>query len=106
MDVLNSLFTKAGDFGLLQPPCRGNLGQRISLYADGVVLFIRPQEVEMNLTMSMLDRFGEASGLQTNLQKNCVVPSGEATFTQRGRPTPTTLRSSVYPAIFCRLRPR
>jgi len=63
MDVLNSLFTKAGDFGLLQPPCRGNLGQRISLYADDVVLFIRPQEAKMYLIVSILDKFREASGL-------------------------------------------
>jgi type IV secretory pathway VirB9-like protein len=57
MDVLNSLFTKAGDLELLQlqPLTRVNPGQRISLYANDVVLFIRPQEVEMNLTMSILD---------------------------------------------------
>ena len=70
MDVLNSLFTKAGDLELLQPLTQGNPGQRISLYADDIVLFIRPQEVEMNLTMSILDMFAEASGLQTNLQKS------------------------------------
>jgi len=29
----------------------------------------------MNLTVSILDKFGEASGLQTNLQKkSCVIP--------------------------------
>ncbi|KAG2611816.1 hypothetical protein PVAP13_4KG212210 [Panicum virgatum] len=42
MDVLNSLFTKAEGLGLLQPFTRGNNGQRISLYADDVALFIRP----------------------------------------------------------------
>jgi hypothetical protein len=74
MDVLNSLFTKAGELELLQP-LRGNLGQHISLYADDVVLFIRPQYVELNLIMSILDVFGEASNPHTNLQKSCVIPN-------------------------------
>jgi hypothetical protein len=67
MDVLNSLFSKAGDLELLQPLSRGSPSQRIPLYADDVVLFTWPQEAEMNLTVSILDKFGEASGLQTNL---------------------------------------
>jgi hypothetical protein len=60
MDVLNSLFTKAEGLGLLQPFTRGNNGQRISLYADDVALFIRPVEDEMILTMQILEVFGEA----------------------------------------------
>lgn len=51
MDVFNSLFTKASDLDLLLPLSRWNLGQRIYLYAEDVVLFIRPVEEEMNLTM-------------------------------------------------------
>lgn len=74
MDVLNSLFTKAGEVGLLAPLVRRSPLQRISLYADNVTLFIRPTEQEMNLTIEILSKFGEASGLQTNLQKSCVVP--------------------------------
>lgn len=31
-------------------------------------------EDEMNLTMEILGKFGEASGLHTNLQKSCVIP--------------------------------
>lgn len=73
MDVLNSLFTKAGELGLLAPLARCNPLQRISLYADDVAFFIRPMEQEMNLTMDILANFGEASGLQANLQKSCVV---------------------------------
>ena len=74
MDVLNSLFSKAGEMGLLQPLSRRNPNQRISLYADDVALFIKPTEDEMNLTMEILGKFGEASGLHTNLQKSCVIP--------------------------------
>lgn len=46
MDVLNSLFTKAGEVGLLQPLARGKIKQRISLYADDVALFIQPIDEE------------------------------------------------------------
>jgi hypothetical protein len=51
MDVLNSIFVKAGDLELLQPLPRRIPTQRISLYADDVALFIRPVAAEMNLTM-------------------------------------------------------
>ena len=74
MDVLNSLFIKAESLGLLQPLTRGSAGQRISLYVDDVALFIRPVENEMNLTTSILEVFGEASGLHTNFQKSCAIP--------------------------------
>ena len=42
MDVLNSLFLKAEAEGLLSP--LQSTGQRLSLYADDVALFIRPTE--------------------------------------------------------------
>jgi len=74
MDVLNSLFTKAGELELLQPLSRRNLGQRISLYTDDVAMSIRPVEEEMGLTLEILHKFGEASGLHCNLQKSCVIP--------------------------------
>ena len=74
MDVLNSLFTKASELELLTPLATHNPPQRISLYADDVALFIRPIAQEMNLTMDILATFGVASGLQTNLQKSCVIP--------------------------------
>jgi hypothetical protein len=73
-DVLNSLFTKAEELGLLQPLTRRNIGQRISLYADDVALFIRPIEQELDLTIKILEIFGEASGLRTNFQKSCAIP--------------------------------
>ena len=72
MDMLNSLFTKAESEGLLQP--LHSIGRRLSLYADDVALFIRPEPEDLQLTKSLLQIFGEASGLQTNLQKSCVIP--------------------------------
>lgn len=72
MDVLNSLFLKAETEGLLQP--LHSTGQRMSLYADDVALFIRPEEDDLQLTKNLLYVFGVASGLQTNLHKSCVIP--------------------------------
>ena len=65
MDVLNSLFLKAEAEGLLSPLL--STGQRLSLYADDVALFIRPTEEDLQLTKDILRCFGEASRLQTNL---------------------------------------
>jgi len=74
MDVLNSLFVKAGNEGLLQPLSPRVSGQRLSLYADDVALFIKPLEEELQITRDILKVFGDASGLQTNIQKSNIIP--------------------------------
>ena len=74
MDVLNSLFIKAGEDGLLQPLSPRISGQRLSLYADDVALFIRPVDDELQVTKEILNAFGMASGLQTNLHKSSIIP--------------------------------
>lgn len=74
MDVLNSLVGRAdqeGHFHLLaiqQPQ------HRISLYADDAVLFLRPYTADLNLIKELLEVFGHASGLVTNLAKSSVHP--------------------------------
>jgi len=68
MDVLNSLFAKAELEGLLRP--LHSTGQRLSLYADDVALFIRPDHDDLQITKSLLQIFCDASSLQTNLQKS------------------------------------
>jgi hypothetical protein len=69
-DVLNSLFVNAEHEGLLQPFNRGVSGQRLSLYADDVALFIKPATEELLTTKGILNIFGEASVLHTNLSKS------------------------------------
>lgn len=69
MDILNSVFNKACEIGLLSPLSCRNPGQQISLYADDVAIFIRPVQEEMNLTIRIFEKIGEASGPRTNLQK-------------------------------------
>ena len=39
-----------------------------------MALFIRPKETDLHLTKNLLQVFGDVSGLQTNLQKSCVIP--------------------------------
>jgi hypothetical protein len=74
MDVLNSLVTKASELGLLQPLMRRGNGQRVSLYADDVVLFPQPKENELNLVKEILRIFCEASSLITNIGKCSMTP--------------------------------
>jgi len=47
---------------------------RISLYADDVTIFLRPAAADINLTLQLLQLFGDASGLKTNVQKSNVLP--------------------------------
>ena len=39
-----------------------------------MALFIHPIEEDLQLTKTLLQLFGEVSGLQTNLHKSCVIP--------------------------------
>jgi hypothetical protein len=50
MDALNLLISKAAESGLLQPLSSRSIQHRVSLYADDVVLFVRPSESDIALT--------------------------------------------------------
>ena len=43
------------------------------ILVDDVALFNRPQADDLQLTKELLQIFGEASGLQTSLQKSCLI---------------------------------
>jgi len=74
MDALNWMVTRAAEAGLLQPLSRRPIQHRISLYADDVALFLRPAVEDISLTLQLLQLFGDASGLRTNVQKSSVMP--------------------------------
>ena len=74
MDVLARMVAKASTEGLLQTLATRALSHQISLYADDVVLFLRPTSSDINLILDILQLFGEASGLKTNLQKSSAYP--------------------------------
>ncbi|WVZ93818.1 LOW QUALITY PROTEIN: hypothetical protein U9M48_039773 [Paspalum notatum var. saurae] len=67
MEVLNALVLKASGQNLLQP-----LVHRMSFYADDVILFLRPNHVDLSLISWLLEVFGHASGLRTNFSKSSV----------------------------------
>lgn len=73
MYSLNLMVSKAADAGLLQPLCSRSIHHHMSLYADDVVLFLRPS-AKIDLTVSILHLFGEGSGLKTHIQKSSVAP--------------------------------
>jgi hypothetical protein len=64
----------AAEEEILQPLARRVLPHRVSIYADDVVIFICPEEGDINITMEILRLFGFASGLKTNLQKSNDLP--------------------------------
>lgn len=74
MDVLGHLVAKAEEEGLLESLSHRPLQHRISLYADDVVLFLHPNERDIQMVFNILQLFGEASGLKTNVQKTSVYP--------------------------------
>ena len=72
--MLCHLVHRASEEELLQPLARRALQHRISLYVDDVVIFLRPTASDINITLDILQLFGEASGLKTNIQKSSVHP--------------------------------
>lgn len=74
MDILNSLISYASREGLLQPLAVPQAQHRISIYANNAILFLRPAENDIYLVKQLLEIFGHASGLKTNLEKSPVTP--------------------------------
>jgi hypothetical protein len=75
MDILSQLIQQASEEGLLQPLSSKPLQHRISLYADDVMIFLRPDPPDISLLLNILQLFGTASGLKTNVQKSNVLPN-------------------------------
>jgi hypothetical protein len=47
---------------------------RLSLYAVDAAVFINLIKADVDLTMSILQQFGDTTGLRINLQKSMVAP--------------------------------
>ena len=73
MEVLNSLLKRADALGLLLP-LDDRVKDRVFLYADDVVLFIRPHQQDLIVVNAILEIFARASGLKTNLGKCHISP--------------------------------
>jgi hypothetical protein len=51
------MVSKAADEGLLQPLSSHSIQHHVSLYADDVVMFLRPAAAGIDLTMGILHLF-------------------------------------------------
>jgi hypothetical protein len=74
MDVLISLFAKASEHGLQQPIGHLAIKYQCSMYADDVILFVSPIVPEAQVVGRILDIFGNATGLRTNISKCSITP--------------------------------
>ena len=73
MDVLTSLINTAQECNVLStmPGCTPM--QRLSIYANDVVLFIRPTTSDLRFVREALHIFGNASGLRINYEKSVAI---------------------------------
>jgi hypothetical protein len=74
MDALNSLYRAAESRGLLQSLEEAGVRNRLSIYADDVVLFVKPMVEDLNCVRLIFDCFEEATRLVTNLRKSFAIP--------------------------------
>jgi hypothetical protein len=74
MDVLHRLFLKATRDRVLRKMEPVAIKFRCSLYADDMILFIRPTSQEATVVKEILNVFRTASGLHTNLAKCSITP--------------------------------
>jgi hypothetical protein len=72
--ILSSMFMAAENRGLLQSLGGADIRSRVSIYADDVVLFIKPIDADLNCAKMILNCFGSASGLVTNMLKSSAIP--------------------------------
>ncbi|KAM0839424.1 hypothetical protein ACQ4PT_060322 [Festuca glaucescens] len=73
-DILAEIFAMADRVGALTMNTLLNPKNRISLYADDVVIFTNLELAELNSVKLLLQSFGEASGLFTNFSKSSILP--------------------------------
>jgi hypothetical protein len=76
MDPLQHILHLATEKGVLHPILSRAGGIKTSLYTDDAAIFISPTKQNVQALQSILDIFGQALGLCTNIQKPEVYPIG------------------------------
>ena len=74
IDPLHHILDKVTRQGKLQPLRANTATLRASLYADDAAVFIKPIKEDVHYFSSVLDAFGEVTGLVTNCNKSLVAP--------------------------------
>jgi hypothetical protein len=70
MECFNAMIKVADSRGLFCPLRPRSIKQRVSLYADDVVVFLSPVVLDLVMIREILDLFRQASGLATNINKS------------------------------------
>ncbi|KAM0911464.1 hypothetical protein ACQ4PT_013479 [Festuca glaucescens] len=73
MEILSVMVIKVVHAGLFESLASISPIQRISVYADDVVLFLKPEMRELLAVRDILSLFGEASGLHVNFGKTTTT---------------------------------
>jgi hypothetical protein len=68
------IFVLADQQGLLSPLGNAGVTQRASIYADDLILFVAPLHGDLSALRSVLQIFGQASGLFANMDKSVATP--------------------------------
>lgn len=74
MEPLKRMFELATMRGIVAPLARRGMRHRLSMFADDVMIFIKPNDQDLQACASLLRIFGEASGLHVNLNKSAAYP--------------------------------
>jgi hypothetical protein len=72
MNPLQKIFHMVVQKGVLSSISPRSRGIKASLYADDAAIFMKPQKQDIAALKEILEMFGQASGLCTNLQKTEV----------------------------------
>jgi hypothetical protein len=73
-DTLQHVLQKATEDGLLSPLCDWMARLWLSLYVDDAVVFVNLVKADVDLIMSIMLRFSDATGLCITLHKSTVAP--------------------------------
>uniref|UniRef100_A0A8R7V443 Reverse transcriptase domain-containing protein n=2 Tax=Triticum urartu TaxID=4572 RepID=A0A8R7V443_TRIUA len=74
MEPLQRLFHAASESGLLAPLAANGLKNRLSIFADDVIIFLKPHPTDLTTCTTILGMFATASGFHTNLTKSTALP--------------------------------
>jgi hypothetical protein len=73
MEVMTALLNMAVDMGMLSPIGNCSATQRISIYIDDVIIFLKPSVQDLVAVREMLSAFGAVSGLHVNYRKTAAT---------------------------------
>lgn len=73
MDTLKVIILKASNANVLFNLPGISSMQRLCIFADNVVLFTHPSQLDSNCIIRILAAFGEATGLKANCMKSLAI---------------------------------